>query len=91
MGINNSTYLQKEFDDLIKRLTRCMALYIENLESLDDIEVCNRTSNILSKVSTTLINLIKVRGIKLDSSDDLTYLLNKLGEVKGESILEEKI
>ncbi len=69
-----------------------MTLYIESLENLDDIEVCNRTSNILSKVSTTLINLIKVRGIKLDSNDDLSELLSKLAEAKEvESILEEKV
>ena len=82
MSINNYDQLQKELDQIIKRLTRCMLLYMDNLEKLDDIDACNRTSAILNRVSSTLTKLLKVRGIKLESRDNLAELLARLEEAK---------
>ncbi len=69
-----------------------MLLYMDNLEKLDNIDECNRTSTILNKVSSTLTKLLKVRGIKLESSDNLVELLARLEEAKKvEEVLKNAI
>ncbi|RMF30124.1 MAG: hypothetical protein D6752_04670 [Candidatus Nitrosothermus koennekii] len=92
MSLNNYDQLQKELDQIIERLTKCILLYISNLEKSDDIDICNKTSNTLHKVSSVLIKLLKVRGIKLESNDTLAELLARLEEAKEvEEVLKDEI
>ncbi len=81
MSIDNQE-LQKELDQIIRKLTKCMLLYINNLENINDMDRSNSASNILNKVSSTLTKLLKARGIRLESDDNLAALLARLEVVR---------
>ena len=79
--MSNEYYLelQKDIDKIIRLLIRDMLLYLDDLNS-KDIQQSKDLAMIINKISTSLVRLLKVRGIKLESEDSLVELLSRFNE-----------